>query len=56
MSAFSRGQYSILVTTDVASRGLDLRKVELVINYDLPKQADEYVHRIGRTGRAGDKR
>lgn len=55
MSAFSRGQYSILVTTDVASRGLDLRKVELVINYDLPKQADEYVHRIGRTGRAGDK-
>lgn len=55
MSAFSRGQYSVLVTTDVASRGLDLRKVGLVINFDLPKQADEYIHRIGRTGRAGEK-
>lgn len=55
MSAFSRGQHSILVTTDVASRGLDLRKVGLVINFDLPKQADEYIHRIGRTGRAGQK-
>ncbi|RDV26006.1 ATP-dependent helicase [Alteromonas aestuariivivens] len=53
MSAFGRGQYSILVTTDVASRGLDLLKVGLVINFDLPKQADEYIHRIGRTGRAG---
>lgn len=55
MSEFSRGQHSILVTTDVASRGLDLRKVGLVFNYDLPKQADEYIHRIGRTGRAGHK-
>lgn len=55
MSEFSRGQYSVLVTTDVASRGLDLRKVGLVINFDLPKQADEYIHRIGRTGRAGEK-
>ncbi|MBU2976928.1 DEAD/DEAH box helicase [Alteromonas sp. C1M14] len=55
MNDFSRGQYSVLVTTDLASRGLDLRKVGLVINFDLPKQADEYIHRIGRTGRAGDK-
>ena len=55
MSEFGRGQYSVLVTTDVASRGLDLRKVGLVINFDLPKQADEYIHRIGRTGRAGEK-
>jgi superfamily II DNA/RNA helicase len=55
MSAFSRGQHTILVTTDVASRGLDLSKVGLVVNYDLPKQADEYIHRIGRTGRAGHK-
>ncbi|MCU7554202.1 DEAD/DEAH box helicase [Alteromonas sp. ASW11-19] len=55
MSEFSRGRHSILVTTDVASRGLDLRKVGLVINFDLPKQADEYIHRIGRTGRAGEK-
>ena len=55
MSEFSRGQHSILVTTDVASRGLDLLKVGLVINYDMPKQSDEYIHRIGRTGRAGQK-
>lgn len=55
MSAFSAGQHDVLVTTDVASRGLDLKKVSLVINFDLPKQAEEYVHRIGRTGRAGSK-
>ncbi|QJR82575.1 DEAD/DEAH box helicase [Alteromonas pelagimontana] len=55
MSEFGRGQHSILVTTDVASRGLDLLKVGLVINFDLPKQTDEYIHRIGRTGRAGQK-
>ncbi|GAA6183140.1 DEAD/DEAH box helicase [Aliiglaciecola sp. 2_MG-2023] len=55
MNAFSRGQHQVLVTTDVASRGLDLRKVEWVINFDLPKLADEYIHRIGRTGRAGSK-
>lgn len=55
MSEFARGQYSVLVTTDVASRGLDLSKVGLVINFDLPKNADEYIHRIGRTGRAGQK-
>ncbi|MDC0602067.1 DEAD/DEAH box helicase [Aliiglaciecola sp.] len=54
MNAFSRGQHQILVTTDVASRGLDLLNVEWVINFDLPKHADEYVHRIGRTGRAGN--
>ncbi|MEQ3657640.1 MAG: DEAD/DEAH box helicase [Glaciecola sp.] len=55
INAFSRGQHAILVTTDLASRGLDLSNVALVINYDLPKFADEYVHRIGRTGRAGNK-
>ena len=53
MSEFSRGKHSILVTTDVASRGLDLVKVGLVVNYDMPKHPDEYIHRIGRTGRAG---
>ncbi|MEW9796854.1 DEAD/DEAH box helicase [Alteromonas sp. CYL-A6] len=53
MSAFGRGQHTVLVTTDVASRGLDLVKVGLVINFDLPKNPDEYIHRIGRTGRAG---
>lgn len=55
MNEFSRGQQHILVTTDVASRGLDLLNVALVINFDLPKLADEYVHRVGRTGRAGNK-
>lgn len=55
INAFSKGQYSVLVTTDLASRGLDLLNVALVINYDLPKFADEYIHRIGRTGRAGKK-
>lgn len=55
MSSFARGQQSILVTTDLASRGLDLSKVGLVVNFDLPKNADEYIHRIGRTGRAGQK-
>lgn len=55
MNGFSRGQGQILVTTDVASRGLDLLNVSLVINFDLPKLADEYVHRVGRTGRAGNK-
>ncbi|MCO7187802.1 MULTISPECIES: DEAD/DEAH box helicase [Pseudoalteromonas] len=55
MDAFSRGLYKVLVTTDVASRGLDLLNVSHVINFDLPKQAEEYVHRIGRTGRAGFK-
>lgn len=55
MDSFSRGQQQILITTDVASRGLDLLQVSLVINFDMPKQAEEYVHRIGRTGRAGSK-
>ena len=55
MDEFSRGQQQILVTTDVASRGLDLLNVSLVINFDLPKMSEEYVHRIGRTGRAGAK-
>lgn len=55
MDRFSRGQQQVLITTDVASRGLDLLQVSLVINFDMPKQAEEYVHRIGRTGRAGAK-
>ncbi|MFD1008989.1 DEAD/DEAH box helicase [Oceanisphaera ostreae] len=55
MDRFSRGQQKVLITTDVASRGLDLLQVSLVVNFDMPKQAEEYVHRIGRTGRAGAK-
>lgn len=55
MDQFSRGQQQVLVTTDVASRGLDLLNVSLVVNFDMSKFAEEYVHRIGRTGRAGAK-
>ncbi len=53
MESFSKGQQKILVTTDLASRGLDLVNVSHVINFDLPKHTEEFVHRIGRTGRAG---
>lgn len=45
----------ILVATSVAARGLDIKNVTHVINYDLPKAAEEYIHRIGRTGRVGNK-
>lgn len=55
MQGFSANKHQVLVTTDVASRGLDLLQVSHVVNFDLPKHAEEYVHRIGRTGRAGAK-
>ena len=55
MQAFATGKHQVLVTTDLASRGLDLLQVSHVINFDLPKHAEEYVHRIGRTGRFGRK-
>ena len=50
---FRNGSIRILIATDVAARGLDIEHIELVINFDLPPQAETYVHRIGRTGRAG---
>ena len=53
MSRFRRGQISALVATDVAARGLDIEDMSHVINYDVPYDAEDYVHRIGRTGRAG---
>lgn len=55
MQAFKTGANPVLVATDVAARGLDIPNVGLVVNFDLPKQLDDYVHRIGRTGRAGRK-
>ena len=48
-----KGRIKVLVATDVAARGIDVPSITHVINYDLPKQAEDYVHRIGRTGRAG---
>ncbi|MFH1631643.1 MAG: DEAD/DEAH box helicase [bacterium] len=53
LKGFSTGKYRVLVATDIAARGIDVDDIEVVINYDLPEQAEDYVHRIGRTGRAG---
>ena len=52
---FSSGEIPILVATDVASRGLDFPNVSYVFNYDMPKNIEDYIHRIGRTGRVGNK-
>jgi ATP-dependent RNA helicase RhlE len=52
LEAFRRGECQILVATDVAARGLDITDIDLVVNFDVPMQAEDYVHRIGRTGRA----
>lgn len=54
LRAFKRAETPVMVATDVASRGLDIPNVTQVINYDLPSNIDDYVHRIGRTGRAGN--
>lgn len=50
-----RGQLKVLVATDVAARGLDVKKLSHVINFDMPRSPEDYVHRIGRTGRCGEK-
>ncbi|OUR67782.1 RNA helicase [Bermanella sp. 47_1433_sub80_T6] len=55
MSRMQQGHVSVLVATDVASRGLDVKNIDLVVNFDLPRSGDDYVHRIGRTGRAGEQ-
>lgn len=55
MSDFKNGKTKVLVATDVSARGIDVDRVEFVVNYDLPEQAENYVHRVGRTGR-GDHR
>jgi ATP-dependent RNA helicase RhlE len=53
LMGFKNGKYRIVVATDIAARGIDVSNIELVLNYDLPAVAEDYVHRIGRTGRAG---
>jgi len=53
LQGFRLGKYRVLVATDIAARGIDVSGIELVINYDLPDNPEDYVHRIGRTGRAG---
>jgi len=53
LQGFKTGRYRVLVATDIAARGIDVTNIELVLNYDLPQAAEDYVHRIGRTARAG---
>lgn len=54
MAGFKNKKYRILIATDIASRGIDVNNIELVVNYDLPDSSEDYVHRIGRTARAGN--
>ncbi len=53
LEGFKKGTYRVLVATDIASRGIDVKGIELVVNFDLPSDSADYVHRIGRTARAG---
>jgi ATP-dependent RNA helicase RhlE len=53
LAGFKTGHYRVLVATDIAARGIDVTGISLVLNYDLPENPEDYVHRIGRTGRAG---
>ena len=53
--AFREGKLKVLIASDVASRGLDVKGVNLVVNFDMARKGDDYVHRIGRTGRAGEQ-
>ncbi len=55
LEGFKTGRHRILVATDIAARGIDVVGIEIVINYDIPDDTENYVHRIGRTGRAGHK-
>ncbi|MBI5037858.1 MAG: DEAD/DEAH box helicase [Candidatus Kerfeldbacteria bacterium] len=55
IDGFKKGIFRVLVATDIAARGIDVSNIELVVNFDLPSTPDDYVHRIGRTARAGKK-
>ena len=52
MDGFRTGRFNILVATDIAARGIDVSGISHVVNYDVPRYAEDYIHRIGRTGRA----
>ena len=54
LDRFKRGKVSVLVATDLAARGIDIPRLDAVVNFDLPRSTRGYVHRIGRTGRAGE--
>ena len=56
LDEFKTGRLRVLVATDIAARGLDIAQLPLVVNFDLPLVAEDYVHRVGRTGRAGPHR
>ena len=55
LNEFRTGSSRVLITTDLLARGIDVQQVSLVINYDLPKNLENYIHRIGRSGRFGRK-
>merc|ERR1711862_466797 len=55
LAQLKKGNIRVLITTDIASRGLDIVGLPLMINYDLPRSTDDFIHRVGRTGRAGNK-
>jgi ATP-dependent RNA helicase RhlE len=55
LQAFRKGEENVLIATDISARGIDIEKVEWVVNYDLPESGEQYVHRVGRTGRAREK-
>jgi ATP-dependent RNA helicase RhlE len=55
LADFKAGKVRVLVATDIAARGIDIQQLPSVVNYELPNVSEDYVHRIGRTGRAGEK-
>ena len=52
---FKEGKYRIMISTDLLGRGIDIEKINIVINYDMPPESDQYLHRVGRAGRFGTK-
>ena len=55
MNGFKNGDFKLLIATDISARGVDIANVDYVVNYDLPEVAENYVHRVGRTGRGNNK-